>query len=87
MRALVIVDLQVALPIPARLLSEIKIHAENYTCCVFTRFVNPEGSLFRRKLKMQECSPGSLDTRLLLVPRDEDLVVEKEGDGVRRRGP
>ena len=83
MKALVIVDLQAALPIPSRLLAEIKTHADSYPCRVFTRFINPEGSLFRRKLKMQDCSPGSLDTRLLLVPREEDLVLEKEGYGLR----
>lgn len=82
MKTLILVDLQAAFPVPASLLAAIKTEAANYECRVFTRFINPEGSLFRRKLKMHDCAPGSADTRLLLEPGECDTVLDKEGYGL-----
>lgn len=78
-----IVDLQAAFPVPIPLIEDIKANAAYYECRVFTRFVNPEGSLFRRKLRLHDCAPGSPDTRLLLDPGADDLILEKEGYGLR----
>lgn len=83
MNTLIIVDLQAAFEIPRALVADIQRHSASYDCRVFTQFVNPEGSLFRRKLKLRACSPGSPDTHLLLEPQEGDLVLEKEGYGLR----
>lgn len=83
MKTLIIVDLQAAFRIPPQLVADIRKHAAHYPCRVLTQFVNQEGSLFRRKLKLLGCSPGSPDTHLLLEPQDGDLVLEKDGYGLR----
>jgi len=83
MKTLIIIDLQAAFRVPPELVVRIEKFSQDYECRVFTRFVNPQGSLFRRKLGMRDCSAGTPDTNLLLKPRDEDLVLDKEGYGLR----
>jgi nicotinamidase-related amidase len=84
-KALVIVDVQCAFSIPPKLVAKIKTYARNFHCRVFTRFVNPPGSLFRQKLKQHSCAPGSQDTELLIEPAKGDLVFDKAGYGLSPR--
>ena len=74
---LVIVDLQRAFPVPPALLERLRRYAARFDCRVFTRFVNPPGSLFRTWLKQKCCAPGSPDTDLLIAPVAGDLVLDK----------
>lgn len=78
-RALMIVDVQRAFGPPAEFIARLERYARRFPCRVFTRFVNPAGSMFRRVLKQKCCAPGSADTELLLQPRAGDLVLEKTG--------
>jgi nicotinamidase-related amidase len=82
MRALVVVDLQKAFPVPPDLVARIRRYAGHFECRVFTRFENPRGSLFRRCLDQQSCAPGTEDTQLLIEPRPGDLVFTKRGYGL-----
>src|SRR3954465_14963387 len=81
-RVLVLVDLQRAFAVPPRLVAAISRYARRFDCRVFTRFVNPPGSLFRRWLKQKSCAPGSPDVELLIPPRPGDLVFNKTGYGI-----
>lgn len=83
--ALIIVDLQQAFPVPPRLVLRIQRYAARFECRVFTRFINPPGSLFRRHLKQHSCAPGSADTALLLPPGRGDLVIAKRTYGLAPR--
>lgn len=83
--ALVIVDLQRAFPVPKKLVERIREHSSDYDVRVFTRFVNPEGSLFRKRMDMDVCAPGSDDTELLIEPRKGDVVLSKQGYGLTSR--
>lgn len=83
--ALVIVDLQCAFPIPRRLVAAIRRYSRRFKLRVFTRFENPHGSLFRKRLKMDECPPGSPDTALLIEPEKRDIVLSKQGYGLSAR--
>ena len=49
---------------------------------IFTRFINPPGSIFRTKLNRDVCAPGSDDCELILPPRAEDWVFDKPGYGL-----
>lgn len=82
---LLIVDLQRAFPVPEAIVGGIRQLTGRFSRCVFTRFVNPEGSLFRKLLQMDACPPGSPDTRLLLAPRYRDIVLTKQGYGLSSR--
>jgi nicotinamidase-related amidase len=79
---LLIVDLQQALAAPPRLVEGIRRYARRFHRRIFTRFENPKGSLFRRKLGQRCCEPGSTDTRLLVAPLPRDLVINKDGYGL-----
>jgi nicotinamidase-related amidase len=79
---LVLVDLQRAFPVPPALLKRIGRYARRFDCRVFTRLINPPGSLFRTWLKQKCCAPGSADTELLLAPTAGDLVFDKTGYGL-----
>jgi nicotinamidase-related amidase len=79
---LIIVDLQRAFDVPPRLVMAIERYSRRFDCRVFTRFVNPPGSLFRRWLKQRCCAPGSEDTELLIAPGAHDLVFDKFGYGL-----
>lgn len=74
-----IVDVQQAFEPPPEFIAKLDAYARRFPCRVFTRFVNPSGSMFRRVLKQKCCAPGSADTALLLTPRPDDLILEKEG--------
>lgn len=76
-RALMIVDVQRAFEPPAAFLKKLGRYSRRFTCCVYTRYVNPPGTLFRRVLKQKSCAPGSADVELLLAPRPTDLVLDK----------
>lgn len=82
-RTLVIVDLQKAFPPPPRFVAAVRQYARGFDRRVFTRFVNPAGSLFRRKLHQRCCAPGSADTELLIEPQRGDIVLTKDGYGLR----
>lgn len=74
-----IVDVQRAFEPPPNFLSKLDRYASRFPCRIFTRFVNPSGSMFRRVLKQKCCAPGSTDTELLLTRRDDDIVFDKTG--------
>jgi nicotinamidase-related amidase len=80
--ALIIVDLQCAFLVPPPLVERIKRYAKRFRRRVFTRFVNPPGSQFRKVLKMDCCAPGSMDTELLIHPEKNDLVLSKPSYGL-----
>jgi nicotinamidase-related amidase len=74
-----IVDLQQAFGPPPAFVRKIDAYSRHFPCRVFTRFLNPPDSMFRRVLRQKCCAPGSADTALLLMPRSGDLVFEKHG--------
>lgn len=80
---LVIVDLQKAFPPPPAFVAAVRSYAKRFDRRIFTRFVNPRGSLFRRKLKQRCCAPGSTDTEFLIPPEKNDIVLTKDGYGLR----
>jgi nicotinamidase-related amidase len=80
--AIVVVDVQRAFPVPEKLLKAIERETQKYRTRIFTRFVNPEGSLFRKVLKMDSCPPGSADLHLVIPPKKGDLVFNKQGYGL-----
>src|SRR4051812_7462085 len=82
-RALVIVDVQKAFNPPPEWVDAVRRYSLQFERRVFTRFVNPPGSLFRRKLKQRSCAPGSEDTELLIAPAKGDIVLDKFGYGLR----
>ena len=82
MEPIIIVDLQKAFAVPPRLVKKVERYSHRFKMRIFTRFVNPPGSLFRRKLKQRSCAPGTRDTELLISPRNGDLVFEKHGYGL-----
>lgn len=80
--ALIIVDVQREFPIPPQMLNRIEAYSRTFPCRVFTRFINPPGSFFRRKLKMTCCAPNSKGTELLIPPQRGDIVFDKHGYGL-----
>ena len=80
---LVVVDLQRAFPPPPRFVVALRRYARRFDRRIFTRFVNPRGSLFRRRLHQRCCAPGTQDTELLIAPEPGDLVLSKDGYGLR----
>jgi nicotinamidase-related amidase len=78
-RALMIVDLQRAFEPPQAFIQKIEIYAGRFPCRVFTRFINPAHSMFRKVLRQKSCAPGSAETALLLTPKPGDLVFDKQG--------
>lgn len=74
-----IVDVQQAFAPPPAFVARLDVYARRFPCRIFTRFLNPTGSMFRRVLKQKSCKPGSPETSLLLEPRPDDLVFDKEG--------
>lgn len=89
-----IVDVQRAFEPPARFLEKLRRYTRRFPVRIFTRYVNPPGSLFRTKLKQKCCAPGTPDTELLIEPEKGDLVFSKSTYGLtaahirqlRRRG-
>lgn len=82
MEALIIVDLQKAFPPPRSFVERVRRYSRRFRRRIFTRFVNPEGSLFRTKLKQHSCAPGTSDLELLITPGKNDLVLSKPGYGL-----
>jgi nicotinamidase-related amidase len=82
MEPLIIVDLQRAFPPPAKFVARVRRYAKRFPRRIFTRFVNPRGSLFRTKLKQRCCAPGTGDTELLIEPEEGDIVLTKRGYGL-----
>lgn len=82
MTTLVIVDVQQAFEVPPQLVEKIRRYSRRFGLRVFTRFVNPPGSVFRRVLKQRSCSPGSADLELLIEPDKGDIVLAKKGYGL-----
>lgn len=81
-RVLLIVDLQAAFAVPPKLVAQIETFSQRFDRRIFTRFVNPPGSFFRRKLGFTSCGPGSPDLRLLIEPGPRDLVLNKPSYGL-----
>jgi len=75
--ALVIVDVQRAFNPPSNFIRRLEKYSRRFSCCIYTRHINPAGSLFRRLLNVDCCAPGSKDTELLLQPRPDDLLFDK----------
>jgi nicotinamidase-related amidase len=85
LHTLVIVDVQQAFPMPPRIVDAIERFSRRFDVRVFTRFVNPPGSLFRKRMDMHVCSPGSPDTALRIEPQRGDIVLSKQGYGLTSR--
>ena len=83
--ALIVVDVQEAFDVPPKLAAGIRAYSRRFARRVFTQFVNPPGSLFRRKLKQHSCEPGSDDLRLLVQPQPGDIVIQKTGYGLKEK--
>jgi nicotinamidase-related amidase len=83
--ALLIVDVQVAFDVPPKLVAQMEKYSRQFKRRVFTRFVNPPGSLFRRKLKRRSCAPGSDDLTLLIAPAPGEKVIDKTGYGLKEK--
>src|SRR5882757_5179183 len=81
-RALMIVDVQQAFAPPPEFVAKLDAYSRRFPCRVFTRYVNPAGSMFRRVLKQRCCAPGTPDTELLILPDRGDLVFEKPRYGL-----
>src|SRR5688572_3461736 len=82
MEPLVIADLQKAFPPPSKSIERVRRYSRRFKRRIFTRFVNPKGSLFRTKLKQRSCLPGTADTDLLIEPQNGDIVLSKQGYGL-----
>lgn len=82
MDAIIIVDLQKDLPVPAELVQRIEARSRQFPLRVFTRFINQPGSLFRTKLGHNACLPGTPGAELTLPTTPDDIVVEKYGYGL-----
>jgi nicotinamidase-related amidase len=81
-RAVMIVDVQRAFEPPPSFVEKLHRYALRFPCRVYTQFINPQGSMFRRVLKQKSCYPGTPDTDLLLVPEPGDLVFKKAAYGL-----
>jgi nicotinamidase-related amidase len=79
---LFIVDVQKAFPVPRPWLEKLRRYAMRFDRRVYTRFVNPAGSPFRRHLAQRCCAPGSEDVELLVAPQPGDLVIDKAAYGL-----
>ncbi len=82
-RALLIVDVQRAFAPPPRFFERLRRYSRRFPCRVFTRYVNPPRSKFRRMLKQKCCAPGSPDTELLISPQPGDIVIDKASYGLK----
>lgn len=76
-RALFIVDVQRAFLPPPEFVARLQRYSRRFPCRIFTRYINPPDSMFRRILKQECCAPGSPDTQLLIAPSEGDLVFNK----------
>jgi nicotinamidase-related amidase len=58
-------------------LRKLERYSKLFPCRIYTRYINPAGSLFRRVLKQKSCAPGTADCDLLLRPHPGDLIFDK----------
>jgi nicotinamidase-related amidase len=85
-RALMIVDVQRAFEPPPRFVEKLQRYSRRFPCRVFTRYLNPPGSMFRKVLKQKCCAPGSEDVELLIPPSPGDIVIDKASYGLKPAG-
>lgn len=78
-RAVMIVDVQRAFEPPPAFVKKLERYIRRFPCRIFTRFINPPQSMFRRVLKQKSCAPGAEEANLLLAPREGDMVFDKIG--------
>lgn len=72
-----IVDVQRAFdPLPA-FIQKLARYSRRFPCRIFTRYVNPPRSAFRRLLKQKCCAPDTEDVALLIPPDPGDMVLDK----------
>jgi nicotinamidase-related amidase len=83
-RAIMIVDVERAFNPPPKFLQKLQQYARRFPCRIFTQYINPTGSMFRRALKQKSCAPGTADTDLLIAPEPGDLVFKKPSYGLSR---
>jgi len=76
-RALLIIDVQRAFAPPPPFVAKLQRYSARFPCRIFTRYINPPGSVFRRLLKQKSCAPKTPDVDLLITPREGDLVFDK----------
>ena len=76
-RALLIVDVQRAFAPPPRFIEKLTRYSRRFPCRIFTRYINPPGSVFRRLLKQKCCALHSADVELLIAPKPGDLRLDK----------
>jgi nicotinamidase-related amidase len=76
-RALIVVDVQRAFDPPPGFVKSLERYSRRFSCRIYTRYLNPAGSLFRKVLKQKSCAPGTPECELLLVPQPDDLVFNK----------
>lgn len=81
--AVMIVDVQRAFEPPPAFVDKVRRYSRRFPCRVFTRFLNPPGSMFRRILKQKSCAPGTPDRDLLILPEPDDLVFDKASYGLK----
>jgi nicotinamidase-related amidase len=82
MHALIVVDVQAEFNVPQDVIAKIRARADDFPVRVFTKFTNPPGSLFRKKLGSRMCSPGNPAAQLVFEPKANDLVLEKTTYGL-----
>lgn len=82
-RALMIVDVQRAFDPPPDFVEKLRRYSRRFPCRIFTRYLNPASSLFRKVLKQRSCAPGSIESELVLKPSPDDLVIDKTSYGLR----
>jgi nicotinamidase-related amidase len=80
--ALLIVDFQKAFDPPPKLVSRLQRYSRYFPCRIFTQYINPANSMFRRVLKQKSCPPGSPETELLIAPAPGDLILQKSTYGL-----
>lgn len=72
-----IVDVQRAFDPPPAFIQKLARYSRRFPCRIFTRYVNPPGSAFRRLLKQKCCAPDTEDVALLIPPDPGDMVLDK----------
>jgi nicotinamidase-related amidase len=81
--AILIVDLQAGFKPPTSLVKQIEKYSLTFRRRIFTKFINPPGSMFRQQLDYHALAPGTAETQLLIRPTISDLVFKKASYGLR----
>lgn len=76
-QVLMIVDVQRAFSPPPEYLRKLKWFSSKFELRIFTQFINPPDSHFRRILKHRCCTPGTDEIELLMAPSPKDIVLRK----------